>query len=144
VKTSQLGLGGPIVSAIGLGCMGMPDLYGPADESESIVTIHAGVDSGINLLDTGDFYGMGLTEMLIRRAIEGRRKDVFIAVKFGALRGPDGALSALILTVTWTAALEANAHSPGPHSTPGIWAGVFGFTGRCDRQLDAVFPRSQV
>jgi aryl-alcohol dehydrogenase-like predicted oxidoreductase len=70
--------------------MAMSGMYGPSDEAESIATIQAAVDSGINLLDTGDFYGMGHNEMLIRRAIEGRRKDVFIAVKFGALRGPAG------------------------------------------------------
>jgi aryl-alcohol dehydrogenase-like predicted oxidoreductase len=70
--------------------MAMSGMYGPSDEAESIATIQAAIDSGINLLDTGDFYGMGHNEMLIRRAIEGRRKDVFIAVKFGALRGPDG------------------------------------------------------
>src|ERR1700674_965924 len=93
VKTTQLGRGGPVVSVVGLGCMAMSDMYGPADEAESIATIQAAIDSGINLLDTGDFYGMGQNEMLIRRAIEGRRKDVFIAVKFGALRGPDGAFS---------------------------------------------------
>jgi aryl-alcohol dehydrogenase-like predicted oxidoreductase len=93
VETTQLGRSGPIVSVVGLGCMAMSDVYGPSDESESIATIQAAIDSGINLLDTGDFYGMGHNEMLIRRAIEGRRKDVFIAVKFGALRGPDGAWS---------------------------------------------------
>ena len=91
MKTTQLGKNGPIVSVVGLGCMAMSDMYGPSDESESIATIQAAIDSGINLLDTGDFYGMGHNEMLIRRAIEGRRKDVFISVKFGALRGPDGA-----------------------------------------------------
>jgi pyridoxine 4-dehydrogenase len=73
--------------------MAMSDIYGPSDESESIATIHAAFDAGINLLDTGDFYGMGHNEMLIRRAIEGRRKDVFLAVKFGAMRGPDGAFT---------------------------------------------------
>jgi aryl-alcohol dehydrogenase-like predicted oxidoreductase len=73
--------------------MAMSDVYGPSDESESIATIHAALDAGITLLDTGDFYGMGHNEMLIRRAIEGRRKDVFLAVKFGALRGPDGAFA---------------------------------------------------
>ena len=86
----QLGRNGPRVSQVGLGCMSMSDIYGPSDESESIATIHAAIDAGINLLDTGDFYGMGHNEMLIRRAIEGRRKDVFLCVKFGALRGPDG------------------------------------------------------
>jgi aryl-alcohol dehydrogenase-like predicted oxidoreductase len=91
MKTTRLGRNGPEVSVLGLGCMAMSDMYGPADEQESIATIHEAIDSGINLLDTGDFYGMGHNEMLIRRAIQGRRKEVFIAVKFGAMRGPDGA-----------------------------------------------------
>ena len=73
--------------------MAMSDMYGPSDESESIATIHAALDAGITMLDTGDFYGMGHNEMLIRRAIEGRRKDVFLAVKFGAMRGPDGSFN---------------------------------------------------
>jgi aryl-alcohol dehydrogenase-like predicted oxidoreductase len=90
MQTRQLGRDGPVLPAIGLGCMGMSDFYGPADESESIATIQAALDAGVNVLDTGDFYGSGHNEMLIRRAIEGRRKDVFIAVKFGAMRGPDG------------------------------------------------------
>src|ERR1700733_500310 len=90
MNRQSLGKNGPQVSVLGLGCMGMSDLYGPADETESIATIHAAIDAGINLLDTGDFYGMGHNEMLIRRAIEGRRKDLLICVKFGALRGPDG------------------------------------------------------
>jgi len=89
----KFGHDGPMVSPVGLGCMAMSDMYGPADETESIATIHAAMDAGINWLDTGDFYGMGHNEMLIRRAIEGRRKDVFLAVKFGALRGPDGSFS---------------------------------------------------
>lgn len=92
-----LGKNGPKVSALGLGCMGMSDVYGPTDESEGIATIHAALDAGINLLDTGDFYGMGHNEMLIRRAIEGRRDQVFLAVKFGALRGPDLAFNGLDL-----------------------------------------------
>ncbi len=86
-----LGRTGPRVSALGLGCMGMSDFYGPADEAESIATIQAAIDAGITLLDTGDFYGMGHNEMLLRRALEGGRRDkVAIAVKFGAQREPGG------------------------------------------------------
>src|SRR6202050_2595879 len=93
VETVALGAGGPQVSRVGLGLMGMSGVYGPSDESESIATIRAALDAGITMLDTGDFYGMGHNEMLIRRAIEGRRKDVFLAVKFGAMRGPDGSFN---------------------------------------------------
>jgi len=89
MNTRQLGSTGPAVSAIGLGCMGMSDFYGPADRGESISTIHAALDAGITLLDTGDFYGMGHNEMLIREALAGRNRDkVLISVKFGALRDP--------------------------------------------------------
>ena len=90
MEQRELGKGGPRVSAIGLGCMGMSDFYGPADEAESIATIHEAIDRGINLLNTGDFYGMGHNEMLIRRGLEGRRDCVFISVKFGALRARTG------------------------------------------------------
>jgi len=91
MHTTGLGQHGPRVSRLGLGCMGMSDLYGPADRDESIATIHAALDAGITLLDTGDFYGMGHNEMLIREALAGRARDsVQISVKFGALRGPDG------------------------------------------------------
>ena len=91
MKTTQLGATGPRVSQLGLGCMGMSDLYGPADRGESIATIHAALDAGITLLDTGDFYGMGHNEMLIRDALAGRARDqAVISVKFGAQRGPDG------------------------------------------------------
>ncbi|SHN75217.1 aldo/keto reductase [Bradyrhizobium erythrophlei] len=83
----KLGKSGPTTSAIGLGTMGMSDFYGPADRSESIATIHAALDAGITLLDTGDFYGMGHNEMLIREALSSRKHDkVQISVKFGALR----------------------------------------------------------
>jgi aryl-alcohol dehydrogenase-like predicted oxidoreductase len=79
------------VSEIGLGCMGMSDMYGPSDEKESIATIHAALDAGVTLLDTGDFYGMGHNELLIREALRGRDRDqVEISVKFGGMRDPDG------------------------------------------------------
>jgi aryl-alcohol dehydrogenase-like predicted oxidoreductase len=85
----KLGSQGPAVSVLGLGCMGMSGTYGPADRSESIATIHAALDAGITLLDTGDFYGMGHNELLIREALTGRNRDnALISVKFGALRDP--------------------------------------------------------
>ncbi|MEM1044853.1 MAG: aldo/keto reductase [Pseudomonadota bacterium] len=91
MKTRTFGADGPALSMIGLGCMGMSDFYGPSDRQESIATIHAAVDAGITLLDTGDFYGSGHNEMLIAEALKTIPRDkVFIAVKFGALRDPDG------------------------------------------------------
>jgi aryl-alcohol dehydrogenase-like predicted oxidoreductase len=91
MQERSLGRTGPRVSAIGLGCMGMSDLYGPADEAEGIATIHAALDAGIDLLDTGDFYGMGTNELLIREALRGRARDrVRISVKFGGMRDPAG------------------------------------------------------
>jgi len=86
----RLGATGPTVGALGLGCMGMSGMYGPTDDDESVATIEAAIDAGVTLLDTGDFYGMGHNELLIGRAIRGRRDRVQISVKFGALRGPDG------------------------------------------------------
>jgi aryl-alcohol dehydrogenase-like predicted oxidoreductase len=89
--TRQLGTTGPTVSALGLGAMGMSDLYGPTDRAESIATIHAAIDAGITLIDTGDFYGMGHNELLIREALQTKDRDkVTISVKFGGLRDPDG------------------------------------------------------
>jgi aryl-alcohol dehydrogenase-like predicted oxidoreductase len=86
-----LGATGPTVHPIGLGAMGMSDFYGPTDEAESIATIHAAIDAGMTLIDTGDFYGSGHNELLIARALRDRaRDDVRISVKFGALRDPDG------------------------------------------------------
>ncbi len=91
MDTRTLGSAGPAVSAIGLGLMGMSGMYGPADEAESIATIHAALDAGITLLDTGDFYGMGHNELLLRDALRGIDRDrVLISVKFGALRDPAG------------------------------------------------------
>lgn len=92
MMTRKLGQTGPQVAALGLGCMGMSDLYGPADRDESLATIHAALDAGVTLIDTGDFYGMGHNEMLIGEALRGRsRAGLTISVKFGAQRGPDGA-----------------------------------------------------
>jgi len=86
-----LGATGPTVSALGLGLMGMSDLYGPADDAESIATIHAALDAGITLLDTGDWYGMGVNELLLREALKGRKRDnAVISVKFGVVRDPAG------------------------------------------------------
>ncbi|RXF68758.1 aldo/keto reductase [Hansschlegelia zhihuaiae] len=90
MKTTKLGATGPATSAIGLGCMGMSDMYGPSDRAESIATIHAALDAGVDLIDTGDFYGMGHNELLIAEALKGRPRDDYkLSVKFGALRGPD-------------------------------------------------------
>jgi aryl-alcohol dehydrogenase-like predicted oxidoreductase len=90
MEQRRLGTTGPTVSALGLGCMGMSDFYGPTDRSESIATIHAALDAGITLLDTGDYYGMGHNEMLIHEALSSvGPRNVQISVKFGALRGPD-------------------------------------------------------
>ena len=94
MMTRSLGIHGPEVSAIGLGCSGMSGTYGATDEAESIATIHAALDSGITLLDTADFYGMGHNEMLIRDALRGRtREQVIISDKFGSLRDPSGSFS---------------------------------------------------
>ncbi|MET9030351.1 aldo/keto reductase [Nocardia sp. NPDC004168] len=87
----RLGATGPTVSRIGLGAMSMSGAYGTTDDAESTATIHAALDSGVNLIDTGDFYGAGHNEMLIGKAIAERpREDLVLSVKFGALRGPDG------------------------------------------------------
>ena len=90
MKSTQLGHTGPRVAQLGLGCMGMSDLYGPADRSESLATLAAALDAGMTLLDTGDFYGMGHNEMLIGEALHGRREQAIVSVKFGAQRAPDG------------------------------------------------------
>ncbi len=86
-----LGSRGPRVSSLGLGCMGMSDLYGPADQGEGLATIHAALEAGISLLDTGDFYGMGSNELLLREALQGRTRDqIVLSTKFGALRDARG------------------------------------------------------
>lgn len=89
--TRKLGKTGPTTSCIGLGTMGMSDLYSPANRAECIGTIRAALDSGISLIDTGDFYGQGHNELLIADAIAGRkRQETQLSVKFGALRDPAG------------------------------------------------------
>ncbi|GID56948.1 aldo/keto reductase [Actinoplanes couchii] len=86
-----MGNNGPSVSAIGLGGMGMSDAYGPTDRAESIATVHAALDAGVTLIDTGDFYANGHNELLLAEALRGRPRDSYLlSVKFGALRGPDG------------------------------------------------------
>ena len=92
MESIPLGSGGPLVSGFGLGLMGMSGVYGQADDAESIATVRAALDAGITLLDTGDFYGMGHNEMLLRDALRGVGRDrVFIQVKFGGQRDPRGA-----------------------------------------------------
>jgi aryl-alcohol dehydrogenase-like predicted oxidoreductase len=91
MQMRRLGKDGPMVSALGLGCMGMSEFYGPADEQEAVATIHRTLDLGINFLDTADIYGMGRNEELVGKAIKERRDQVVLATKFGIVRGPDGA-----------------------------------------------------
>jgi aryl-alcohol dehydrogenase-like predicted oxidoreductase len=91
MNTIQLGQQGLRSSALGLGCMGMSAMYGASDDAQSIKTLHAALDAGISLLDTGDFYGMGHNEKLIGQALQGRRDQALLSVKFGALRAPGGA-----------------------------------------------------
>ncbi|MDF3288275.1 aldo/keto reductase [Streptomyces silvisoli] len=96
MQTRTLGATGPTTSALGLGCMGMSAMYGQADRGESIATIHAALDTGITLLDTGDFYAMGHNELLVREALESSRQgreNALLSVKFGALRDPGGGWS---------------------------------------------------
>ncbi|MEU8823412.1 aldo/keto reductase [Streptomyces sp. NPDC048636] len=97
MQNRTLGTAGPQVSALGLGCMGMSALYGDVDRAESIATVHAALDAGITLLDTGDFYGMGHNELLINEALRtapaAHREQALVSVKFGALRDPAGGWS---------------------------------------------------
>lgn len=108
---TTLGKSGPRVFPLALGCMGMGagSWYGVSDEDESIATIHAALERGVNVVDTGDFYGMGKNEMLVGKALRGRRDKALLSVKFGALRGPDGAM--LGVDTSPAATKSALAHS---------------------------------
>ncbi|MFF4727357.1 aldo/keto reductase [Streptomyces mirabilis] len=112
LPTRHLGSHGPQVSLIGLGAMGMSDLYGPADQDESIATLQAAIDAGMSLIDTADFYGSGANELLISQAIRGRkREDVVLSVKFGSRRTPDGAFQPVPYDVSAAAVKDRLAYS---------------------------------
>lgn len=88
MQQRTLGKNGPRVSALGLGCMGMSEFYGPRDEAESLATIHHALDRGVTLLDTADMYGSGQNEELLAKVLQTRRADAFVATKFGFVRDP--------------------------------------------------------
>ncbi|MGH7546102.1 MAG: aldo/keto reductase, partial [Gemmatimonadota bacterium] len=91
MRRRKLGSNGPEVSAIGLGCMGMSDFYGPSEDARSIAVIHRALELGIDFLDTADMYGIGANEELVGRALKEKRDRAVLATKFGNVRGPDGA-----------------------------------------------------
>jgi aryl-alcohol dehydrogenase-like predicted oxidoreductase len=112
IPTRKIGTTGPVVGMLGLGAMGMSDMYGPADEAESIATLHAAIDAGMNLIDTADFYGSGHNEMLIARVLrERRREDVVLSVKFGSRRSPDGSFQPAKYDVSAVAVRDRLAQS---------------------------------
>jgi aryl-alcohol dehydrogenase-like predicted oxidoreductase len=135
---TTLGRGGPEVSRLGLGLMGMSGIYGPADEQESLATIRAALDAGITLLDTGDFYGMGHNELLLSRVLrEVPRDSVFVQVKFGGQRDPSGRFIghdaspagvknflAYSLTRLGTGYVDLYQPAPGLRLTPGELAAI--------------------
>ena len=109
-----LGKDGPRVSAVGLGCMGMSEFYGPRDDEESTRTLHRALDEGVDFLDTADMYGVGRNEELVGRAIRGRRGEVVLATKFGNMRGPNGEFLGINGRPEYVrAACEASLHRLG-------------------------------
>ncbi len=103
METRKLGSEGLEVSALGLGCMGMSEFYGTADEGEAIATIHRAIELGVTFLDTADMYGWGANERLVGKAIAGRRDQVVLATKFGNMRGPAASTSASAASRTTSA-----------------------------------------
>jgi aryl-alcohol dehydrogenase-like predicted oxidoreductase len=93
MHTRELGKSGLTVSAVGLGCMGMSEFYGPSDEAKNVATLHRAVEIGVTLWDTSDMYGTGRNEELVGRALQGRREQVVVATKFGVTRGADGSFT---------------------------------------------------
>ncbi|HEY7810604.1 MAG TPA: aldo/keto reductase [Allosphingosinicella sp.] len=114
MERRRLGASGAEVSAIGLGCMGMSEFYGDGDEAESIATIHHAIERGVDFLDTADMYGVGRNEELIGRAIADRRGKVFLATKFGNVRGADGSFGGVCGTPDYVrSACEASLERLG-------------------------------
>ena len=108
MEQRKIGTQGLVASALGLGCMGMSEFYGAADEAESIAVLHRTLDLGVTFLDTADMYGSGHNEKLVGRAIRDRRDTVVLATKFGNVRGPGGSFLGVNKKEKLSASLESN------------------------------------